>query len=322
MRRLLAAAAACVTLAGGGASAAQALDPGQTGLFLVACNFTHRAPDDPIVFMNMPGMAHSHEFFGNTSTDSHSTLASMRKGGTTCQRQEDKSGYWTPTLYKYGHRVPAVMTTVYYTTGRRDPASIQPLPDGLKMIAGDAMAKVPQNTYVVHWDCGHPGAMSDRALGRGKAMRRLHRAKARVKRLSRVLPGSQALRKARRRLRMARMDVAPSALPTCAPGHRVHLNLRFPDCWDGKRLDSHDHKSHMAYSPPINGPRGCPASHPVPVPVLTFSISWPIADGEGVRLASGSVKTMHGDVFSAWDPGTQEAIVARCLRTDTDCEAN
>jgi hypothetical protein len=32
------------------------------------------------------------------------------------------------------------------------------------------------------------------------------------------------------------------------------------------------------------------------------------------------VRTMHGDVFSAWDPGAQAAAVSACLNADVDCE--
>jgi hypothetical protein len=75
----------------------------------------------------------------------------------------------------------------------------------------------------------------------------------------------------------------------------------------------------MAYADYAAGEQRCPASHPVPVPAITFSISWPIGDGRGARLASGAVRTMHGDVFSAWDPGMQAYHVARCLQADVDC---
>jgi hypothetical protein len=31
------------------------------------------------------------------------------------------------------------------------------------------------------------------------------------------------------------------------------------------------------------------------------------------------VRTIHGDVFSAWDPGILGFQVARCLQADVDC---
>jgi hypothetical protein len=41
--------------------------------FAVRCDFSHRASDDPIVHPGDPGAAHSHDFFGNRSTDAFST---------------------------------------------------------------------------------------------------------------------------------------------------------------------------------------------------------------------------------------------------------
>ncbi len=46
--------------------------------FFSNCRFSHAAPDDPIVHPRMPGASHPHEFFGNTSTNSKSTLATLR----------------------------------------------------------------------------------------------------------------------------------------------------------------------------------------------------------------------------------------------------
>ncbi|KAK0125618.1 hypothetical protein ONS96_009452 [Cadophora gregata f. sp. sojae] len=47
---------------------------------------------------------------------------------------------------------------------------------------------------------------------------------------------------------------------------RLQLNVRFPSCWDGKNLDSPDHKSHMSYPDPTKGDTQggmCPSTHPI-----------------------------------------------------------
>src|SRR6476659_7799891 len=61
------------------------------GVFSTLCAYTHRASDDPIVHPGMPGMSHSHDFFGNVTTDADSTYSTMRAGGTTCRAREDAS---------------------------------------------------------------------------------------------------------------------------------------------------------------------------------------------------------------------------------------
>ena len=304
--------------------------PGNEGLFSVNCDLSHRLPDDPIVHPHKHGDSHSHEFYGNESTNANSTLASMRAAGTTCKRGEDRSGYWIPTLYKFGNPVAATSMTVYYRTAGRDPGTVQPLPDGLQMIAGDSEAKEVQDDDIVDWSCQEGQVFDNTVLGRADAKRNLRQARKEVRRLKkrrntiRSRGGSlkavnKALGLAQEDLELATLDNKPSSLPSCPPGSRVHMSLNFPDCWDGRHLDSADHKSHMFYSDWSAGEMRCPASHPVPVPAITFSISWPVNDGFGARLASGPVRTMHGDVFSAWSPGTQAAIVSRCLQADFDC---
>ena len=62
----------------------------------------------------MPGMSHDHSFFGNVTTNAFSTLTSLRKGATSCQRPEDTASYWAPTLLLNNKRVTPVEADVYY----------------------------------------------------------------------------------------------------------------------------------------------------------------------------------------------------------------
>lgn len=96
---------------------------------------------------------------------------------------------------------------------------------------------------------------------------------------------------------------------TCPRGTTLHLNIVFPQCWDGRHLDSPDHQSHMAYL--RNG--RCPASHPVPVPALATLFNYPIRGGKGISLASGGLYSGHADFMNAWDPGTLRELVDGCL---------
>ena len=98
-----------------------------------------------------------------------------------------------------------------------------------------------------------------------------------------------------------------STIPTCSGARRgLQLNVSFPDCWDGKQLDSPNHQSHMAYSS-----RGvCPESHPVEVPSLSLLITYPVAGGPKAQLSSGRFG-MHADFFNGWDQGTFTGLVDR-----------
>jgi hypothetical protein len=120
--------------------------------FISACRFSHRAPDDPIVFPGRPGLSHDHSFVGNTSTNAFSTLDALRAAGTTCRREADTAAYWVPTLFASGSAVPPHGATIYYR--RRSDERVRPFPAGLKMIAGDAHAMTPQSLRVTFWNCG------------------------------------------------------------------------------------------------------------------------------------------------------------------------
>ena len=88
LERVLALALLVGTLAGA-APARAGIEPDgseeQAG-FGVVCGFSHRAKDDPIVFPDRPGMAHSHDFIGNRRTNAFSTYEDMVGNPSTCDR--------------------------------------------------------------------------------------------------------------------------------------------------------------------------------------------------------------------------------------------
>jgi hypothetical protein len=106
----------------------------------------------------------------------------------------------------------------------------------------------------------------------------------------------------------------------CGGGGKVKVLIKFPSCWDGKRKDSPDHKSHMHYATRLaGGARGCPRTHPVPVPELTMAVSFPIRNGSGVRLSSGAFYTMHADFFNAWNQTSLKKLIQNCIRANREC---
>jgi hypothetical protein len=55
----------------------------------------------------------------------------------------------------------------------------------------------------------------------------------------------------------------------------IRATIIFPSCWDGKNLDSPDHKSHVAYSNSGGlGTPNCPSTHPVAIPQVMYEIMW------------------------------------------------
>jgi hypothetical protein len=110
-----------------------------------------------------------------------------------------------------------------------------------------------------------------------------------------------------------RLSAAPPNCPASAPLRAV---ITFPDCWDGERLDSPDHRSHAANS--LDGE--CPDSHPVHIPQLTFAITYPVSGTDhDLTLASGSVHSLHSDFVNAWDQEELVDKVELCLHRDAVC---
>lgn len=237
------------------------------------CALSHRAANDPIVFHGMPGESHMHDFFGNRSTGASSTLRSLRRNAGNCVPADDRSGYWTPTLYRHGRALKAVQVQVYYQDFFRF-GRVLPFPAGLRVVAGRADATAPQRG-VVRWTCRQDQVGGD-----------------------------------------------PARIPSCGSTF-VALRIAFPDCWDGRRLDSRNHRSHLAYNRAGGmelGPQRCPRSHPVVVPTLQLNVVYPIHDGHGVTLASGSPLTAHADFFNGWRPSVLRRRVDEILNGGQACD--
>jgi hypothetical protein len=113
----------------------------------------------------------------------------------------------------------------------------------------------------------------------------------------------------------------------CNPGEMMLMSIEFPQCWDGKNLDSADHQSHMSY--PVSG--GCPSTHPVAIPAITFKVVYivPSTGTAGWRLSSDMYDSslpggysLHGDWFSGWDPAIVEEFVRDCDNKPADCHSH
>lgn len=105
----------------------------------------------------------------------------------------------------------------------------------------------------------------------------------------------------------------------CGDDH-VNAVVVFPNCWDGKNLDSPDHKSHMAYD--VDGQ--CPATHPVQMPHLFLDFQFRTSQGKYIRLSSDMPgmpggMSLHADFWNTWHQEKLEAKVQTCFNTDAAC---
>jgi hypothetical protein len=107
----------------------------------------------------------------------------------------------------------------------------------------------------------------------------------------------------------------------CASGSYVQVSVAYPDCWDGFRTDSANHRDHMAFSVPA-GPSGsyvCPETHPVAVPELTIYFNYPTLTHGNVTLSSGPWFTFHADYLNGWDRARLTERIDTCLMTLQKC---
>lgn len=238
--------------------------------FHTDCQVSGQAPDDPIVFPNLPGASHQHTFFGPAVT-AFTRPASLFDESTSCTAPGDNAAYWVPTLLHNGTPVPIKSFRVYYGSRLKDPGAVVPFPPGLVMVQGDAKRQVatPAGASGQFWCAGSA------EVGRS----------------------------------------ADGNWPICAPGGNLIFQLVFQDCWDGKHIDSPDHKSHMG--PAQNGV--CTGDYPVAVPDLSFMVNYESLGGDGLALSSGMASSMHGDFMNAWDPARLGALVKICIDASAKC---
>jgi hypothetical protein len=114
----------------------------------------------------------------------------------------------------------------------------------------------------------------------------------------------------------------------CPRGEEVIMTISFPQCWNGRDLDAPDHRSHMAYP----GDRGCPSSHPVPLPHITFNVLFPVRSGDDTgrwRLSSDMYSTNqpggysgHADWWDGWIPEFRDEWTENCTTKYVSCHSH
>lgn len=271
---------------------------------------------DPIMADNKPAASsHAHTFVGSNRVAASMTYDSLRgafqgaqkgreyvapKGGedgscTTTGLWADASSYWSPSLYYRNEdatyaAVPLSFARLYYfnRVGDKEKSNGQTqakaFPEGLRMIAGNAMQFDAQNFN----SSNHAPA----------------------KAISFVCLNYKG--------KSSQSDTIPTG--SCPDGLRMQVT--FASCWNGKDLDSKDHQSHMAYPSGVdNG--DCPATHPVRLATLfnewVYSTgSMPNGgsnpDNSHLVLSNGDMygTSFHADFINGWMVDVLQQALEQC----------
>jgi hypothetical protein len=298
--------------------------PDDVSGFRFMCKPGQVSRDDPVVYPGQPGASHVHQFWGNTGTNANSNYQSLRTSGqSTCDNRGsnialNRSAYWMPAMLDgAGHVVePDMINTYYKQLPHSSPnCSSAPsatsigicvdIPNGLRFVFGYNMATGtggPNDlTSMEHWSMWYEcwsdlvGTPSPVASAAGHFS-----------------------------------TIADVVAAGCPSGGVLVAQAVIPVCWDGKNLDSADHRSHLAaYLPDTaNGVR-CPDDHPYVLPSLQMRAEyttddnfvagkWHLSSDEMVSgIKAGA--TLHFDYFEAWSPTIKDAWFRNCIDKHLTC---
>jgi hypothetical protein len=223
---------------------------------------------DPLVNPGQMPSTHVHQIVGGNAFNVSMTTGDVSDKATctTCAFAEDFSNYWTANLYfkarngsykrvqqggaayQFNDRFSTQTSggiLVYYVSPQ--PGKITAFKPGFRMLVGDPAMRSRKDQTLRRQNCYRcytgPNFGGD--------------------------TGAPCMDN----------NVDTEAFPSKQCKGGIRSNIHFPTCWDGKNLDSPDHKAHVAY--PSNGPTNflgtngqCPSSHPVKIPQLMYEVVW------------------------------------------------
>lgn len=258
------------------------------GQFRIDCAVSHMSNDDPILYPNQQGAAHHHTFFGNTSVNYKSNLMTL----STTSNSTCRGGIANRSAYW----VPSIIDTA--TNTPLVPYSALWYYKTGYIVNKSKITAPPKGLRIIAGNMKSTTSASSPQIS--------------FNCFKEGAPSSPATKH----------------IPVCGQGWTIVTHINFPQCWDGKNLDSPDHQSHMTYS--NNDYGGCPATHPVAIPSITLNVKYLIASSTGTktwRMSSDNYPvngnnagySSHADWVNGWDEKVIAGVVKNCLNAGKDC---
>ncbi|MGW0209969.1 DUF1996 domain-containing protein, partial [Streptomyces sp. NPDC003233] len=245
------------------------------------------------------GAHHFHDYVGNQGNNAFASDDDLAKAGTSCVDQGDKSSYYWPVL------------RLQNGTQERDAGS----PGG--GTEGNAGQIVTPKQVTL--------AFTGNPLGKVTAMPRLLRiitgdAKAFVNGPGNANASWSCTGYEDRQLK--------DKYPLCPPGSDVVRSFRFQSCWDGRNIDSANHRTHVAFTAPDGS---CPAGFraiPQLVERIVYDVKAPSLQDGGRTVPLFAVDsfpeqlhkpvTDHGDFVNVFDADLMRQMVD-CINSGRTC---
>lgn len=267
--------------------------PDVVGAFRFLCGPGDVKRFDPIVYPGEDKTGHLHQFFGNTATSPDSTYESLRTtGDSTCQNKLNRSAYWVPALMNgEGQAIRPRHASIYY---KRRPASD---PFCTQASKKGCVGQPHGIKYIIGYD----------------------------------MLGGETTGGPYINCKGDKYADFDEMIAHCGDITEFKLIVNSLDCWDGKHLDTPDHRAHisgMIRGRETNYQSQCPDGYDYIIPRFTLSIAYILPPGTDVTklsLASdhhAGTKpggSFHADLWDAWDAPTKKNWTENCLDRMLNC---